>query len=84
MNLYLLSQDENGGYDTYDSCVVAAESEDAARLVYPTQYVDVGVNGWTRGSNVWASTPDRVTVKFLGIAAVGVESGVVCASFHAG
>ena len=39
MKLYLLSQDVNNGYDTYDSCVVCAEDEDAARRVHPSEYV---------------------------------------------
>lgn len=33
MNLYLLKQEINTGYDTYDSCVVAAESEEDARVI---------------------------------------------------
>ena len=35
MNLYLISQDHNDDYDTYDSAVVAAENEDAARETHP-------------------------------------------------
>ena len=35
MNLYLLTQRTNNGYDTYDSCVVAAESESDARTIHP-------------------------------------------------
>ena len=31
MNIYLLEQNDNTGYDTYDSMVVYAESKDAAR-----------------------------------------------------
>ena len=31
MKLYLLSQDDNNDYDTYDSIVVCAESEEDAR-----------------------------------------------------
>lgn len=37
MNLYIISQNKNKGYDTYDSAVVAAENEIKARLTYPGQ-----------------------------------------------
>lgn len=35
MNIYLLEQDVNDGYDTYDSCVVYAMSEDEAKDIHP-------------------------------------------------
>lgn len=38
MNLYLISQSINNGYDTYDSAVVAAESKDKARCIHPSEY----------------------------------------------
>jgi hypothetical protein len=75
MKLYLLSQGENNGYDTYDSMVVAAESEDAARQMHPG-------NEW--GWNVWANSPEQVDVEYLGEAAPESEAGVICASFNAG
>lgn len=75
MFLYLLSQNQNGGYDTYDSCVVAAETEEEAREINP---------GGIWSSNVWANSPDKVTVERIGVAFDGVEPGVVIASFNAG
>ena len=36
--LYLVSQSINNGYDTYDSMVVAAESEQDARLIHPSEF----------------------------------------------
>lgn len=39
MKLYLLSQDINDGWDTYDSCVVCAKSEEEARLIHPSEFV---------------------------------------------
>ena len=39
MNLYLISQDVNNGYDTYDSAVVAAETEQEARETHPSMFV---------------------------------------------
>jgi hypothetical protein len=35
MNIYHISQSVNRGYDTYDSAVVTAESEEDARQMYP-------------------------------------------------
>ena len=35
MNIYLLSQSKNTGYDTWDSCVVIAKDEDEARMTHP-------------------------------------------------
>ena len=35
MNLYLLTQNVCNGYDTYDSCVVAAETPEDAALIRP-------------------------------------------------
>jgi hypothetical protein len=35
LNLYLLSQSVNKDWDTYDSCVVAAENEDDAKSIHP-------------------------------------------------
>lgn len=87
MNLYLISQDENLGYDTFDSAVVAAESEDAARKIHPGsggEYPDPDPWDDPGYPGVWCQTPEAVNVKFIGVAADGIEAGVVLASFHAG
>ena len=77
INLYLISQDENQGYDTYDSAVVAAESEDAARQIHPS-------DGWDCAFGTWCKTPEAVTVVFIGTAAPHVLPGIVVSSFNAG
>jgi hypothetical protein len=77
MNIYLLSQSDNRGYDTYDSCVVYAESDDAARLITPSEYAKFG-----RGE--WASCPENVEVLYLGAATLSMRAGVILASFNAG
>ena len=78
MNLYLLEQDENSSYDTYDSCVVAAENEEDARSISPT-------GGWSDNwYNAWASKPENVTVTLIGIADEKIEKGIVLSSFNAG
>jgi len=83
MNIYLISQDENNDYDTYDSAVVIAKDEHAARLTKP---------GGVRAGEVWNGTVDQysswtdaknVTVKFIGVS-LSHEPGIVCASFNAG
>jgi len=79
MNLYLISQDVNNGYDTYDSAVVSAVSEDAARSIHP------GEHDWDGKAEMYGPwcAKENVTVRLIGTAADDV-SGVVCASFNAG
>lgn len=76
MKLYLLSQTENEGYNTYDSAVVVAEDEVSAKEIVPGGY------GWSDKYSPWATSPSRVTAKYIGEAAEGVH-GVICASFNA-
>lgn len=77
MKLYLLTQDENRGYDTYDSMLVAAESTEEARNIHP-----YGSGRWSSG--VWATDPSNVDVMYLGEAAEGVVTGRILGSFNAG
>ncbi len=77
MNLYRISQDENNDYDTYDSAIVAAETEAAARNINP------GGNDWGKYGG-WCSRPDMVKVELIGVATSGTAPGVVLASFNAG
>lgn len=44
MNLYLISQTQNQTYGTYDSAVVAAESENHARAIHPIGSDEVRAN----------------------------------------
>lgn len=74
MKLYLLTQDVNNDYDTYDSAVVVAANEEEARNIHPS---------WGWGSGCWAKSPDQVKVEFIGT--TKLKSGtVVCSSFNAG
>lgn len=77
MNLYLLSQTENRGYDTFDSCVVCAPNEEQAKTTHPCGGLD-----YVAGSG-WAS-PENVTAHLIGVADPSVNAGVVIASFNAG
>lgn len=79
MNLYLLTQTENDDYDTYDSCIVAADSEDKARLITPASYGNGGFDGC-----MWASSTELVTVELIGKAIKGTVAGVIIGSFNAG
>lgn len=90
MNLYLISQSVNTDYDTYDSAVVAAITEDRARRIHPggderdnwredgpeDQWTD-----WARGA--WCSAPSQVKAELIGVAFQEHE-GVILASFNAG
>lgn len=78
MNLYHLSQTENNGYDTYDSCVVAADTEAEAQGITPDGF---GFGGrWPS----WADNRNQVVVRLIGVAVEGTPTGVICASFNAG
>ena len=80
MNLYLISQDINDEWDAYSSAVVAAETEEEARLIHPGGDRDFycdhedGIN-----LGFWANSPTDVKVEFLGIAKLNTKTGVILA-----
>jgi hypothetical protein len=80
MNLYLISQNVNYSYDTYDSAVVQAESEEEARKIYPGSKNGLADDCLTYD---WAN-PKNVKVELIGSAAPGIKDIVICASFNAG
>jgi len=84
MKIYLITQNEQNGYDTYDSAVVCAENEEEARGIHPGPWVENGEPWPQYYYRTWASNPDVVVVKYLGEAIEGMEKGVVVASFNAG
>lgn len=91
MNIYLLTQNTNTGYDTFDSCVVAAPDEATARTLHPR-----GGRNWNGRAWAWSdgtlgyarefewTDPDNVTVKHVGTALADQSVGVICASYNAG
>jgi hypothetical protein len=97
MRLWLISQSRNNDYDTFDSAVVAAETEAEARLIHPrgdTFWKSDGPEGagWYtnsfygepyRASNSWCH-PSDVDVQYLGSAAEPTTPQVFCSSFNAG
>ena len=91
MNIYLLSQSVNTGYDTWDSCVVIAKDEEEARMTHPyyryfTDDPNDEYNNWNgidRSYGGWCDAK-YVSVELIGTAADGMERQVVCSSFNAG
>ena len=69
MKLWRISQDINNGYDTFDSAVVAANNEKAARE--------------TEFGYGWCSS-EHVKAEHIGEAKRGTKPGIIVASFNAG
>ena len=87
MNIYLISQTINNGYDTYDSAVVVAENEDDARTIHPNGNMKVEIWGEYNTSFLsWVTSHemDHIKVQLIGKAFPTVGKGVVLASFNAG
>lgn len=88
--LWLIRQTRNNGYDTYDSAVVAKDTEVQARHVHPSGYLeyDTELNDWVDDggrrvrSDTWVH-PRDVIVEYLGETDREI-SGVIIASFNAG
>ena len=78
MKLYLIKQDENNGWDTYDSAVVVAANVEEAKKINPG-----GKEDWNSNYPTWASDYEKVTATCLGTANRKTR-GLVCASFNAG
>ena len=91
MKLWYIWQEQNRGYDTYDSAVVAAETEDAAKKIHPGDYLIWHANAWRYPHDQqdsgdygdWAHV-DAVKVEYIGEAKEGTEAGVIVSSFNAG
>ena len=82
MNLYLISQDHNAEYDTYDSAVVAAHDESQARLIHPSRGLQ-SEDSKEDEYDVW-TLRELVKVELIGKAVNGTSIGVICSSFNAG
>ena len=88
MNLYLIRQNINRDYDTYDSAVVIANSEEEAKTIHPEGYRWKD-NKWRGGwaidlaNKTWCH-PEHVTVELIGTATYGDAGDVLIASFNAG
>ena len=80
MKLYLLEQNDNNDYDTYDSCLVCAENEADARTIDPDGNTFEENNRWSS----WARSKEAITCQEIGEANGKQQRGVVIASFNAG
>ena len=80
MNIYKIWQDVNNDYNTYDSAVVVAESEDDARTIHP-RGVDYHYT-IDDGDTTWVDIKD-VKVQLIGTTHICIRV-VVLASFNAG
>jgi len=86
MFLYRISQDVNNNYDTYDSDIVCAESEDEARMIHPARRFFDDYKEWDGKDeefSMWCAAKD-VQVEIIGTAANNLPKGVVIASYNAG
>lgn len=85
MYLWLISQGNNTGYDTFDSAVVVASTQEIARTVHPRHGVQNHGASEPHDLYDW-TTPDLVIVKCVGIAdrKYTKEGEIICASFNAG
>lgn len=87
MKLYLISQDFNTGYDTYDSAVVAAKTKEEAARIHPKSSSIKVLNDrflYEYDFGDWAESPSQVTVQLIGLAVKGTKAGCILASFNAG
>ena len=77
MNIYLVSQSANNDYDTYDSMVVIAETEERAKEL------TIREHPYESYFNTWASYDD-LTCELVGFAFKGSEEKIILESFNAG
>ena len=82
MKLYKIYQNVNSGYDTYDSAIVAANSENEARNInVNTSFLYDDDEYWRYHG--WCK-PEHVKVDYIGEAVDGTELGIILSSFNAG
>jgi hypothetical protein len=100
LNLYLISQNVNNDYDTFDSAVVAARDADDAKSIHPiSSWLGMGHMPTVTQTAKEAkeekekhgynnddtwTTREHVKVKLIGICSPDVKRGVICASYNAG
>lgn len=80
--LFLLTQTIHTSYDTYDSCLVCAKTEEDAKRIHPR-----GETDWREKDSwdtSWANNPSQVRVQTIGYALPTTPDGVIIASFNAG
>lgn len=80
MNIYLISQTENEGYNTYSDAIVCAADADDARTIHPE---GKPIDQWKNRFPDWATSPDNVKVELIGISAgPNIARRVITATFR--
>ena len=79
LGIYLITQTDNLGYDTYDAAVVCAPDAETAKRMHPR---DGMIANWH--DETWASKPEQVTAFRIGEAADECQQGLVLGSYNAG
>lgn len=80
MKLYLLKQNVLNHYDTYDSCIVCANSKRDAINIRPDGEDWNKINWFSQ----WPFKKSDIVCTEIGIANPNLERGVVLSSFNAG
>jgi hypothetical protein len=81
MKLFLITQEENKDWDTYQGAIVCADDDVEARNMNPSSGEPMD---WSDRRYDWCSTPEAVTVKYIGEPAAGLEKGVILSDYKAG
>lgn len=76
MNLYLMRQNDNTGYQTYDSCVVCAESIEDAKSITPD---DEPIGSSDSG---WALKKEAISCVLIGKANKEQKRDVILSSYN--
>lgn len=95
MNIYRVSQSINRSYDTFDSFICYAESEEQARKMSPSGRYKWSDTGWVgedgtmlneRWGTEWVNSNqiDEVMVEYIGENPLVTEPSVILGSFNAG
>lgn len=84
LKLFLISQQDES-YGNYVSAVVAAPSSDYARRMHPR--TGKIIDDWSVKDTLmsgWVTSPDLVTVRYLGEADSDIRQGVICLDYNEG
>ncbi len=90
MNLYIISQNVNSQYDTFDSAVVAAETPDDARKIHPDNLVFRAGRFKNEHREVgdreddWVDLDQICCIKVELVGTTTKPKGVILSSFNAG
>lgn len=84
LHIYKLVRHEPIGYDTYDSCVVCAENEEAAMNILPwgktfQEEMDEEAIKWE-----WTPYKENISCEYIGEATGCKTPGVILSSYNAG